>query len=78
MPNKCLLHDWVNVTLNYCKTSFFVTLETSQPSTKSYLKNHCNINDTDEKKRLWWCWGGSTCLISQLNKKAITSFGVLE
>lgn len=50
MPNKCLLHEWVNVTLNYCKTSFFITLETSQPSTKSYLKNHWNINDTEGKK----------------------------
>lgn len=51
-----MLHEWMNVTLNYCKTSFFITLETSQPSTKSYLKNHWNINDTEEK-RLWWFGG---------------------
>lgn len=52
MPSKCLLHEQVIVTLSYCKTSFFITLETSQPSTKSYFGNHWHINDTEEKKNI--------------------------
>lgn len=65
------------VTQSHCKSSFFITLETSQPSTKSYFKNHWNINNIVGKKMMV-VWGISTCLISQSHEKAIRSFWVLK
>lgn len=59
------------------QNKFLPHIETSQPSTKSYFRNHWNINDTEEKTG---CGGVGELHLPDFSKseKAIPSFRVLQ